>query len=218
MNNRIVLLTILTIATVGNVWSQTALSEEARKTQWGIKGGMNIATVNLSGEGKSASMEYVVGAVAGVTVEYTFMYNMLELFFHSGLELSMKGFGYGSGSSSSLEATAVYMQLPLTVGFRFDIGKGWRLAPRIGPYFAYGIAGNTSATVSGKSASVSTFGEKILKPFDAGILYGFYLDRGKLIIGIHGESGLTETNGDSFKITGAKAHMNNTSLTVGYLF
>jgi hypothetical protein len=214
MKNRIVLLAIVMIATVGNVWSQTVSDEDARQTRWGIKGGINVATVNLESGSNSASLESVVGAVAGVTLEHSFT---PRWFFHSGLEISMKGFETGSGSSK-LTSTAVYMQLPAAVGYKFNIGKEWKIEPRLGLYLAYGIAGNTSLSDSGDSGSVSTFGDKILKPFDAGALLGVYLGNGKFVIGIHGESGLTETNGDSFEVTGAKAHSSNISITLGYLF
>ena len=214
MKNKILLLAIVTIATVGNVWSQTLSVEDAHKTRWGIKGGINVATVNLESGNNSVSMESVVGATAGVTLEHSFT---PVWFFHSGLEISMKGFETGSGSSK-LTSTAIYMQLPAAVGYKFNIGKGWKIEPRLGLYFAYGIAGNTSASALGKSGSVNTFGDKILNPFDCGTLVGCFLDNNRFIIGIHGESGLTETNGDNFKVTGAKAHSSNVSITVGHFF
>lgn len=211
MRNKILLLVIVMVAVVGKVWSQTETVEEVNKTRWGIKGGLNTATVYLESGSNSASLESVVGAVAGITLEHLLAPNW---FFHSGLEASMKGFGFGSGSNSTLESTAVYLEIPAAVGYKFNIGKGWNLEPRAGLYFAYGVAGNTSAG----SNSVSTFGDKILKPFDAGVLFGFFLDNDKIVIGLQGESGFTETNGDSFKVTGAKAHSSNMSITVGYLF
>jgi hypothetical protein len=110
------------------------------------------------------------------------------------------------------------MQIPTVVGYKFNIGRRWKIEPRLGFYLASGIAGNTSASVSGESDSVSTFGDKILNSFDAGSLFGIYLDNGNLVIGIHSESGLTETNGDNFKVTGATAHSSNISITAGFLF
>jgi hypothetical protein len=216
LTNRIVLLAIVTIATVGNVWAQTAPAEEAAplKDRWGIKGGINVATVSFENT-TNAVLESVVGAAAGVTLEHPFNANW---FFHSGLEFSMKGFELGSGSSTTLTSTAVYLLLPATVGYKFNIGKGWKLEPRLGLYFAYGVTGNTSASDSGSSASVKTFDDKILKPFDYGTMGGFFFNNNTIVIGLHSELGMSETNGEKFRVTGTKAHNSNVSITVGYLF
>ncbi|MDR1221952.1 MAG: PorT family protein [Tannerella sp.] len=215
LKNRIVLLAIVTVAAVGNVWSQTVSSEDARKTRWGIKGGINIATVDIESENEIVPLESVTGAVAGVTLDHSIT---PYLFFHSGLEISMKGFGINSDSGSTLTSTAVYLQLPAAIGCKFNIGRGWKIGLRMGFYLAQGIAGNTSATVSGESDSVSTFGDKILNPFDAGMLIGSSFQKGKVVIGTQIELGLTETNGDNFKVTGAKAHSSNVSIAAGFVF
>jgi len=183
----------------------------APKTRWGIKAGLNVATVTLSNGSNSQSLESVAGAVAGITLEAPFS---PKWFFHSGLEFSMKGFGIKDGSTTLLTSRGIYAQLPVAIGYKFNIGKGWKLEPRLGIYFAYGFAGNTTVG----SVSGSTFGEKILNPFDFGMLFGGFFDNGQYVIGIHGESGLTDTNGDNFKVTGATANSSNFSITLGYLF
>jgi hypothetical protein len=214
LTNRIVLLAVLMIATVGNAGSQTPSTENTLKDRWGIKGGINVSTVSFENT-TNATLESTVGAVAGVTLEHPFTSTW---FFHSGLELSMKGFEFGSGSSTTLKTTAVYLLLPATVGYKFNVGKGWKLEPRLGLFFAYGVAGDTSATASGESGSVKTFGDEILKTFDYGTMGGFFLDNNTVVIGLHSELGLSETNGNKFRVTGTKAHSNNVSITVGYLF
>jgi hypothetical protein len=221
LTNRIVLLAIVTIAAVGNVWAQQQQQQTAAQTEevvlkdrWGIKGGINVANVSFENTTNTV-LESVVGAAAGVTLEHPFNQNW---FFHSGLEFSMKGFEMGGGTSSTLTATAIYLLVPATIGYKFNVGKGWKLEPRLGLYFAYGVSGNTSATVSGSSGNVSTFGDKILKPFDYGTMGGFFLDNNTVVIGIHSELGMSETNGEKFRVTGTKAHNSNVSFTVGYLF
>ncbi|MDR1161079.1 MAG: PorT family protein [Tannerellaceae bacterium] len=215
--NRIVLMAIVAIAAVSNVWAQTmptAPTEEVLVDRWGIKGGINIATVSFE-NANNAVLESVVGAAAGVTLEHPFNANW---FFHSGLEFSMKGFELGSGSSTTLTATAIYLLLPASVGYKFNIGKGWKLEPRLGLYLAYGVAGDTSLSSSGDSGSVSTFGDEIFKPLDYGTMGGFFFDNNQVVIGLHSEIGMSEVNGNSFKVTGTKAHNSNVSITVGYLF
>jgi len=187
--------------------------EDVRKTRWGVKGGLNVATVALSNSNYSASFKNVVGAVVGVTLEHAFT---PEWFFHSGLEASMKGFDGSAILTPPLKATAIYILLPAAVGYKFDIGKGWKLEVRAGLYAAYGIAGSTTA--SGYTGSMKTFGDKILNPFDCGGLGGAFFDNGGIVLGIHGEMGFTETNGDVITVTGATATNSNVSFTVGYLF
>ena len=192
---------------------QAATNNEALKTRWGIKGGFNVATVTFSNSNNSASFNDVVGAVVGVTLEQPFSPHW---FFHSGLELSMKGFDSGSYFTSTIKATAIYIQLPAAAGYKFNIGKGWKLELRAGLYFAYGVAGSTTA--SGYSGSVNTFGDKILNPFDCGAIFGGFFDNGSIVLGVHGESGFTQTNGDNFTVSGATATNSNVSFTIGYLF
>jgi hypothetical protein len=213
LTNRIVLLAIVMIAAVGNAGAQIISTENTLKDRWGIKGGINIATVSFENT-TSTALESTVGAAAGVTLEHPFTSTW---FFHSGLEFSMKGFELGSGSTA-LKSTAIYLLLPATVGYKFNIGKGWKLEPRLGLFLAYGVAGETSATASDNSASVKTFGDKILKPFDYGAMGGFFFDNNTVVIGLHSELGMSETNGENFKVTGTKAHSNNVSITLGYLF
>jgi hypothetical protein len=214
LTHRIVVLAIVAIATVGNVWAQTTPVEEVAplKDRWGIKGGINVATVSFENTNNTA-LESVVGAAAGVTLEHPFNANW---FFHSGLEFSMKGFEIGSGSNTTITSTAVYLLLPATVGYRFNIGKGWKLEPQLGIFASYGVAGDTRVT--GTSGSVKTFGDKILKPLDYGTMGGFFFDNNTIVIGLHSELGMAETNAENFRVTGTKAHSNNVSITIGYLF
>ena len=185
-------------------------TENVRKTRWGIKGGINIATVVLSDDKNSESMESVAGGVVGVTLESSIT---PELFFHSGLEVSMKGF------VSEIKTTAVYVLLPTTIGYKLNVGKGWKLEPRVGLYLAYGIGGSTK-NAKGGSGSAKTFGDKILNPFDLGFLGGIFLDNGSIVVGIHGEAGLIDVKGDNLILSGGakNAKTSNASITLGYLF
>ena len=201
-------------AATNNVLSQTVSNENNLKTRWGIKGGLNVATITFENVDNSG-IEPVAGAVAGITLEHPFT---PKWFFHSGLEFSVKGFEISSGSSTIIKSTAIYLQFPATIGYKFNIGNGWKLEPQLGLYFAYGISGDTSATDSKNSGSVKTFNDKILNPFDCGTLTGVFFYKNNFVIGIHGELGFTEANGDNFKVTGTKVYSSNVSLTLGCLF
>lgn len=215
-SRKIVLSAIIMMSVVGNIWSQeTAIStiQETSKVRLGAKAGINISNVKITNSGDDYGMGSTVGVVGGLTLEYNFN---TRWFFHSGIEYSMKGFEYDEGTS--LKSTAVFINVPAAVGYKLNIGKGWNFEPRLGLYLAYGVAGKTSAKDSKNSASVNTFGDKILNPMDAGTLFGLFFDNNRFVIGLQGENGLTEANGDKFKVTGAKAHNTCTTICVGLLF
>lgn len=183
--------------------------------RFGAKFGINIATVNLSSSNESVSLDNVVGIVAGMTLDYPLDSKWT---LHSGVELSMKGFEYSPDVNTKLTAKATYLVIPFTVGYKFNLGQTWKIEPRLGLFMGFGMGGKTTATAYGASGSVETFGDKILAPFDAGVSFGCFFDNDRFVIGILGESGMTQTNGDNLTITGAKAHSYNISINLGYMF
>lgn len=214
---KIMLLPIVMLVAVGNLWAQqetVQLEEPIKQARWGIKGGINNASLRIeSSGGESVETGSVSGFVAGVTLDYPFSQRW---YLHSGLEMSMKGFQISTSSSNSLTVNATYLQVPVEVGYLFNIGKEWHIEPRLGIYLAYGLAGNT--TVSGSSDRVCTFGGGLLKKFDSGVGLGCYFDNNKFIIGLHAEAGITEANGNQLSVTGGTVHNSNIAITVGYLF
>ncbi|MDO4790126.1 MAG: porin family protein [Porphyromonas sp.] len=199
---------------LGSALAQRGERENAKRLQWGVKGGVNFSQLTFEkSDGKSVESKSIVGGVAGLTATYAFSPNWR---LHSGLEMSLKGFAADvSGSSNTLKARAAYLQIPLEGGYAFDFG-GWNLEPRIGLYFAYGLAGKY--TISGTMLNEDTFGNELLKRFDSGLRLGFYTDNGKIVFGIGGDIGLTEVNGKKFSVSGGSVSLQNLSLCMGYLF
>jgi hypothetical protein len=183
-----------------------------RKACWGIKFGVNIATVNLSSGSNSAEMDDVVGAVGGVTL-YTPFTPKWGL--HTGVEISMKGFAYDDGDGT---CRAIYLQAPVEVGYKIRLGNnGWNFEPRLGLYLAYGIAGKLSTD----NGSADTFGDEVLNPFDVGVAVGFHFGNDKFDIALHGESGLSDVKGDQLTTSGTRDITMNTSniaIVVGLKF
>ncbi|WP_455077226.1 porin family protein [Prevotella koreensis] len=211
---RIALMTVCMIGVVGTMQAQQQENvEEGNRTQWGVKAALNIASLDFdASNGKSESTKSVLGGAIGLTFTYAFNPNWR---INSGIEMSMKGFSADeTGGSRELTVHAAYIQVPVTCGYVINLGK-WNFEPRLGAFFAYGVAGNYS--VSG-SDSKQTFSDELLNPIDVGVAFGFYADNGKMIFGIGGEFGLTETNGKNFSVSGGTVHTRNTFLSVGYLF
>lgn len=210
---RIVLMTVCMIGVAGTMQAQQEKAEIAKRTQWGVKAALNIASLNFdASNGKSEDTKSVIGGTAGVTFAYAFNPHWR---IHSGLEISLKGFSADeTGGSRTLSVHAAYVQIPVTCGYTIDFGK-WNFEPRLGAFFAYGVAG--SYNVSGTD-SKQTFGNKLLEPFDGGVALGFYADNGRIVFGISGEMGLTEANGKNFTVSGGTVHTQNICLSIGYLF
>ncbi|WP_455095435.1 porin family protein [Prevotella koreensis] len=211
---RIALMTVCMIGVVGTMQAQQQENVEiGNRTQWGVKAALNIASLDFDvSNGKSESTKSVLGGAIGLTFTYAFNPNWR---INSGIEMSMKGFSADeTGGSRELTVHAAYIQVPVTCGYVINLGK-WNFEPRLGAFFAYGVAGNYS--VSG-SDSKQTFSDELLNPIDVGVAFGFYADNGKMVFGIGGEFGLTETNGKNFSVSGGTVHTRNTFLSVGYLF
>lgn len=126
---------------------------------FGVKGG-----VNLSESTDLSSSDNKVGFNAGLTVDYQLAPSWYVI---SGIELTTKGtktsssyggysYGYGSayGSAygnyvgtyyygSELTENLMYLQIPIHLGYKVDVGRSTRLVFSAGPYVAYGIGGKT---------------------------------------------------------------------------
>lgn len=172
---RIALMTVCIIGLAGTMQAQqTETMEAVKRTQWGVKAAMNIASLHFdASEGESENSKLFVGGAVGLTFAYAFdSYWRI----HSGIELLLKGFTADeTGGSRTLTAKAAYVQVPVTGGYAIEFGK-WTFEPRMGAFFAYGVAGNYS--VSGGGESRQTFGDKLLNPFDAGLTFGLHADNG----------------------------------------
>ena len=211
---RIALMTVCMIGVAGTMQAQQPEKVGGKnRTQWGVKAALNIASLDFdASNGKSESTKSVLGGAVGLTFAYAFNSNWR---INSGLEMSMKGFSADeTGGSRELTVHAAYIQAPVTCGYVINLGK-WNFEPRLGAFFAYGVAGNYS--LSGAD-SKQTFSDKLLNPFDAGLAFGLYADNGKIVFGIGGEFGLAEANGKKFSVSGGTVHTRNTFLSVGYLF
>jgi len=203
-----------------NAQEQAERSFSKARPQFGIKAGVNVASLTYSGnKGNTDDSKSVVGFVLGGTLDYPLapnLSNVIDIHLHTGLEVTMKGFDQKLDNGRTLESTAVFMQVPAEVGFKFNIGKGWGLDPRAGLYFAYGVGGKSE--ISGYSKKYNTFSDEVLKKFDFGLSFGFHFTKNQFVFGIQGERGLVEANADNFTISGAKAYNLNIGFTAAYLF
>ena len=102
------------------------------------------------------------------------------LYWNSGLLFGSRGYKYSEGdknASASYKLRAHNLQIPLTIGYKYDLGGGIALDGRIGGFFSADIAGKekTEGNILGFGGSTET---KI------GDIEGYKRCDGGLIIGV----------------------------------
>lgn len=163
-----------------------------------LRGGSNIAKMDIEGQETSTRAGLNAGLAAQFSIPLTSFY--LE----SGLMFSAKGTDYNNTTIA-----AHYLQVPVLVGYKIGLLPALRLKLFAGPYFAHGIAGNT--TVSG--SRTKTFSDTGLKRFDSGITLGGGLEFLMFSFQAGYEYGWTDISQ-----AGPKVQNRNTFLTFGYKF
>lgn len=194
------------------------VSAQDSPIQLGVKAGVNLSNFGGDVEGTKAK----VGFNAGVTLDYNFTPNVALL---TGLEFTTKGAKskeyeveeMGIKGSAKASTTAMFIQLPVHVGYKLPVTETMKVVFHAGPYAAYGIGGKdkTEITINGKTAEekTDTFGKEALKKFDFGVGIGAGLEFGQIGVGLGWDFGLADLNrGDGSVKT------QNGYLSLGYKF
>lgn len=113
------------------------------------EGGINFAQTNSNGD--KFLTGYKVGAVADIDIAKGF-------YIQPGLFYSAKGWkSEGLGATSKVQLN--YLEIPLSLGYRLDLGNAGGIFATAGPYLGIGLNGKSTATVAGISVD---------KDFEAG--------------------------------------------------
>lgn len=189
--------------------------------------GLNVS--NWSGDWSSAytpneTTKTKVGYKLGVGMEYTFS-NMLSV--EPAVLLSSKGMRVTGSApyikSYDLTINQMYIEMPINALLRIPIYNKLGVMIAVGPYFAYGIAGDAvsqtlwqSGTFSEESVKTFGSGENDLNfnRFDMGINAGVTLELVRFSLGVEGQYGLTKLRSD-FNDNPKNV---NYCFTVGYKF
>lgn len=213
--------------------------------QFGVNAGMNLS--NLGGDDADDS-DAKIGFQVGFTVEYNIT---PELFLQSGLSFTTKGakdetklshdevdaiyyYLEGEHLPSGIEASgkvketvnAMYLQLPIRIGYRIPVTDAFKVNINAGPYLAYGIGGKIKdeATITLRAAGETvsstddekydSFDDGRLKRFDFGLGFGVGAEFGKIGVNLGYELGLTNIS----DAPSGDLKNRNAFLTVGYKF
>ena len=193
-------------------------SAQDQKIIFGVKGGLNLSTI--TGDLNETKMK--VGFNVGATLDYAFT---PELYLMTGLEYTTKGVKIDVEGDPSLNAA--YLQLPIHLGYKFEIAENSKIVVHGGPFVAYGINGKYKEKdpESRVEASVNTF-DKMMKRFDFGLGLGAGVEIGKINIGLGYDFGLVNVADidktlfglDDFEIGDISMKTGNAYFTVGYKF
>lgn len=107
----------------------------------------------------------------------------------------------------------LYLQLPIMMAARLNLGKNYSASLSAGPYIAYGVGGKTSGSIEeqydysssydpskrGYSFRIDTFGNRIddkmgNKRFDAGLMFGLNIEYHRFIFGAELQLGMIKVN------------------------
>lgn len=164
-------------------------AQDFAKFRIGLTAGANFSSTT------SENADMKVGFNAGVKGEYNLSN---ELFLNASLLFDMKG-----AKSSGINVNANYLNIPIHIGYRYNISETISLFGEVGPYFAFGISGETEG--------IKTF--DVWKTFDLGLGARIGAEFSKFQVYVGYDYGLT-------KLADVNDAATNTNLMAGiaYMF
>lgn len=175
---------------------------------FGIKGGVNLANMNISASGMSISPKSIIGVHFGPVVDFKVKEN---LYFNTGLLYSLKGMKISSNGVSGSEKLN-YLEIPLNVAYKFSLNETSNFFVEAGPYLAYALSGKDK---TGSTTEDVVFGgADNNKRFDFGLGFGPGVQFGPMVASVNYQIGLVKVvDGQDYKVTNKVLQ-----LSVAYMF
>lgn len=153
---RILTLLVAVIATV---------NLSAQDLRWGPTAGINFAWAHFSN--KASTSDCYIGFNAGVKAEYDMSQYITDGFLlDARLLYTLKGGQWAGSQHHNLG----YLELPINLTYRYDLGGDVKLFGGLGPYLGLGVLGKHVQKVDGAKVKSDLFGE-LYKRFDFGLNY-----------------------------------------------
>lgn len=211
---KIFILSLLLPFALSNVNAQSL--EDLR---FGVTGGLNLS--NMTNFDSKASFHLGLKAEKSITE---------NVFIEGSVLYSAKGAKMDFGDLGSNKINANYIEVPIHIGYVYNINPELDIRGSVGPYFAYGIGGKMEVSESDwyydsyENTKYNTFSDDSgLKRFDLGL--GFkagveYKNNYQLSIGY--DFGLIDTynkskNEEDYDVTGTLKN-SNFKVSVAYMF
>lgn len=189
---------------------------------WNVKAGAGLSFITgLDDEGErkgKAVWKAGVGAEIPVTGNFMVM---------PSLEFAQKGMNWeitedlsGTTYQDKDNVTINYLQIPVLGAYRINLGTV-NMTLKLGPYFAYGLSGNTkSESIYGNQYENNKYDlfdeENGGKRFDLGGIVGMDFEWRRIVLGLEYERGFTPLIKD--KIDDIKCYNSSLFITIGYKF
>lgn len=214
MKQKFVLLLMLAVVSAGAY---------AQKVQFGVKAGMNVSS--LSGyeyvfSHEDAELEDKLGLYAGV---FTRIYFTPKLGIETGLfyaQLGGKEKENDYDEKYKVTADPSYLQLPVSVIYRFELPGKLALYPSLGVYGGYGLSGKIKTRGTVGSTNVDTdldYFDDFARRFDFGGTVGLNLEYRKMLLGVGYDRGFIRVNEEKVRYDD-DAYNSNFRVTLGYVF
>lgn len=201
--------------------------------KFGVRAGLNSASITEKGNGATAETKSRAGLHAGVAVEQGLG---RDWFVESGLYYSCKGGISAASNTGDYTAPKItlslhYVQVPLMAGYRYVSSPKWAFTFAFGGYAGYAFKGNMKAmglkydVLSNSdylkyNDGASTYVTKV-KHLDAGVRFAIAAElNSRYYFGLGGEFGLRNLNASTVNGMTATAtdKTNCGTFTVGYNF
>ena len=144
---------------------------------------MNVAKFS------SSAMDSKVGFHLGVRAEKDLPALSKGLYASASALLSLKGAKIDGGELMDVKYNPWFLEIPIHIGYKFDVSERFSVFGKFGPYFGIGLFGKAKADLLdwdsergetvGTTEKIKVFGDGGLKRFDfgLGIHAGVELDR-----------------------------------------
>lgn len=201
---------------------ETESSLQKKRITFGIKGGLNLSNLTAYHDGDNYREDLKVGFNIGPTVDF---HLSKEFYLQSGLILSTKGAKVKDidimGTNYNCKMNAMYLQVPIYFAYKATLPNSTnKIVIAGGPYFAYGIGGNsTFESRSGtKSNSIDTFDDWLWNKADVGIGLEVALELEKLVFTLGSDVSLTRVWKHEYLTRNLNVHNNVSYISIGYKF
>ena len=186
------------------------MTNAQEKVAFGVRAGLNVNSLSVSGEsGWKSRVGYHVGAVMDWNVAKNF-------YVQPGLYFTTRG-AKSSDEGWEQKINMNYLQIPISVAYRFPLSETVKLDINVGPYVALGVGGKIKFSESGDSEEIKAFGsEGLCKRFDAGLRFGAGVHIRKLCVGLCYDLGLANIARESGE--GEKIKNGSFQISLGYNF
>jgi hypothetical protein len=186
------------------------LAATPAQAQWlniGVKGGVNVATQQISGGGSGPGPQPRVGVVAGV-------FDTLPAF--SWLDVQAEAVYAAKGSKVTVEGVTTteeidYLEVPVLGRVKKAAGR-WKLYAEAGPSTGFRLRARTRTSFSGSTEEID-IGNQV-ESIDFGVGMGAGVERGRLVIDVRYTLGLSDIDKD--KTDATKTKNRTIAVTVGY--